>query len=155
MIFPPLEYLGNAYDNNSGCTNLFDLEQHDTNKPACFYSHVFIGEVECDNASAFAHCTNWLVKLTSVRQAGGRQRQRGKYHCTVDLRFDRFGISCMTTDNFCFYLQNRLIQASQTGGQRYSDTSPFSIPCFDFQAAEKRSSLLRQKSFILFVAAAI
>jgi len=37
----------------------------------------------------------------------------------------------MTTDNFCFYLQNRLIQASQTGGQWYSDTSPFSIPCFD------------------------
>jgi hypothetical protein len=34
----------------------------------------------------------------------------------------------MTTDNFCFYLQNRLIQTSQTGGQQYSDTSPFSIP---------------------------
>jgi len=34
----------------------------------------------------------------------------------------------MTTDNFCFYLPNRLIQTSQTGGQWYSDTSPFSIP---------------------------
>jgi hypothetical protein len=34
----------------------------------------------------------------------------------------------MTTDNFCFYLPNRLIQTSQTGGQHYSDTSPFSIP---------------------------
>jgi hypothetical protein len=34
----------------------------------------------------------------------------------------------MTTDNFCFYFQNRLIQTSQTGGQQYSDTSPFSIP---------------------------
>jgi hypothetical protein len=34
----------------------------------------------------------------------------------------------MKADNFCFYLQNRLIQTSQTGGQRYSDTSPFSIP---------------------------
>jgi len=34
----------------------------------------------------------------------------------------------MTTDNFCIYLQNRLIQTSQTGGQLYSDTSPFSIP---------------------------
>ncbi len=33
----------------------------------------------------------------------------------------------MTTDNFRFYLQNRLIQTSQTGGQRYSDTSAFSI----------------------------
>ncbi len=53
----------------------------------------------------------------------------GEYHCTIDLLFDWFGISCMTTDNFCFYLQNRLIQTSQTGGQWYSDTSPFSIPC--------------------------
>jgi hypothetical protein len=35
----------------------------------------------------------------------------------------------MTANNFCFYLQNRLIQTSQTGGQWYSDTSPFSIPC--------------------------
>jgi hypothetical protein len=35
----------------------------------------------------------------------------------------------MTTDNFCFYFQNRLIQTSQTGGQQYSDTFPFSIPC--------------------------
>ncbi len=34
---------------------------------------------------------------------------------------------CMTTDNFCFYLQNRLIQTSQTGGQWYNDTSPFSF----------------------------
>jgi hypothetical protein len=30
---------------------------------------------------------------------------------------------------FVFYLQNRLIQTSQSGGQRYSDTSPFSILC--------------------------
>jgi hypothetical protein len=35
----------------------------------------------------------------------------------------------MTTDNFCFYLQNRLIQTSQARGQQYSDTSPLSIPC--------------------------
>jgi hypothetical protein len=34
----------------------------------------------------------------------------------------------MTTDNLCFYLQNRLIQISQTGGEWYSDTYPFSIP---------------------------
>ncbi len=31
----------------------------------------------------------------------------------------------MATDNFYFHLQNRLIQTSQTGGQQYSDTSPF------------------------------
>jgi len=40
-------------------------------------------------------------------------------------------ISVMTTDKFCFYLQNRLVQTSQTGGQQYSDTSPFSIPWWD------------------------
>jgi hypothetical protein len=34
----------------------------------------------------------------------------------------------MTTDIFCLYLQNRLIQTGQTGGQWYSDASPFSIP---------------------------
>jgi len=34
----------------------------------------------------------------------------------------------MKTDNFCFYLQNRLIQTSQAGGQWYSDTSLFSSP---------------------------
>jgi len=53
---------------------------------------------------------------------------KGEYHCTVDLLFDWFGISCMITDNFCFYLQNRLSQTSQTGGQQYSDTYPFSFP---------------------------
>jgi len=49
----------------------------------------------------------------------------GTYYCTIDLLFE---IGCMTTDNFCFYVQNRLIQTSQTGGQWYNDTSPFSIP---------------------------
>ncbi len=52
------------------------------------------------------------------------------YHYTVDLLFDWFGISCMTIDNFCFYLQSRLIQAGQTRGQLYSDTSSFSVPCY-------------------------
>jgi len=33
-------------------------------------------------------------------------------------------------------LQNRLIQTSQTGGQRYSDTSPFSIPCLGLLSAQ-------------------
>jgi len=50
---------------------------------------------------------------------------KGEYHCTIDLPFDWFGISCMTTDNFFL---NRLIQTIQTGGQQYRDTSPFSIP---------------------------
>ena len=59
-----------------------------------------------------------------------RKYLMGKYQCMVDLLFDWFVISCMTTDIFCFYLQNRLIQTSRTGGQQYSDTSPFSIPWY-------------------------
>jgi len=47
---------------------------------------------------------------------------------TVDLLFDWFGITCLRTNNFGFYLPNRLIQTSQTGGEQYSDTSPFSVP---------------------------
>ncbi len=46
----------------------------------------------------------------------------------------------MTTNNFCFYLQNRLIQTGQTGGQQYSDTPPSSIPWFSlhhFKAGHK------------------
>jgi hypothetical protein len=58
---------------------------------------------------------------------------KGKNHCTIDLLFDWFGISCMTTDNFCFYLQNRLIQTNQTRGQWYSDTSHFSIPWLELK----------------------
>jgi hypothetical protein len=84
---------------------------------------------------------------------------KGKYHCTVDLLFDWFGISCMTTDNFCFYLQNRLIQTSQTGGQWYSDTSPFSIPCLKCHVAlvltlkptrEKQNILVAPAIFLFF-----
>ncbi len=67
-----------------------------------------------------------------------REYKRGKYHCTIDLLFDWFEISSMTTDNFCFYLQNRLIQTSQAGGQWYSDTSHFSIPCAQYFYAECR-----------------
>jgi hypothetical protein len=46
----------------------------------------------------------------------------------------------MTTDNFCFYLQNRLIHTSQIGGQWYSDTSPFSIPWRVILALDLRKS---------------
>jgi hypothetical protein len=45
---------------------------------------------------------------------------------TVPLTSSLTGLE--SADNFCFYLQNRLIQTSQTVGQQYSDTSPFSIP---------------------------
>ncbi len=66
----------------------------------------------------------WLIVFHCCKQ----EYQRVKYHYTVDLLFDSFGISCMTTDNIYFYLQNRLIQPTLTGGQSYSPPSPFSIP---------------------------
>ncbi len=62
-----------------------------------------------------------------------REYKRGKCHLYRWPPVDWFGISCMTTDNFCFYLQNRLIQTSLTGGQWYSDTCPFSIPCLYYK----------------------
>jgi hypothetical protein len=59
--------------------------------------------------------------------------------------------SCLTglesaIDNFCFHMQNKLIQTSQTGGQWYSDTSPFSFSlnkrtsllCYSFKEKEKK-----------------
>jgi hypothetical protein len=74
-------------------------------------------------------CNFDFVEISFPMKCSSREYYRGKYHCTIDLLFDWFGISCMTTDNFC-YLQNRLIQTCQAGGQWYSDTSPFSIPWF-------------------------
>jgi hypothetical protein len=73
-------------------------------------------------------CVSRLVSSRWMLLSPSREYQWGKYHNTIDLLFDWFGISFMTTDNLCFYLQNRLIQTSQTGGQWYSDTSFFIIP---------------------------
>jgi hypothetical protein len=57
----------------------------------------------------------------------------------------------MTTGNFCFYLQNRLIQTSKTGGQWYSDTSHFSIPWPNSQMlswAEKGSAVTNALAYL-------
>jgi len=51
-----------------------------------------------------------------------------KYHCTVDLLFNYFGLVCFANKNKNCRLSYSWFQTSQTGGQRYSDTSPFSIP---------------------------
>jgi hypothetical protein len=55
----------------------------------------------------------------------------------------------MTTDNFCFYLSNRLFQTSQTGGQLYSETSPFSIPWANTLAYYDTATITAVKSFIV------
>ena len=86
-----------------------------------------------------------------IGQGTGNTKGGEEYHCTVDLLFDWFGISSMRTDNFRFYLQDRLIQTSQTGGQWNSDTSPFSTPCMNnpqFIAASETKK--RKLSFISF-----
>ncbi len=80
----------------------------------------------------FAFDQIWVWFNMNLFDNLSKEYLKGKYHCTVDLLFDWFGISCMTTNNFCFYSQNRLIQTCQTGGQRYNETSPFSIPWFKF-----------------------
>ncbi len=55
--------------------------------------------------------------------------KRGEHHCTVDLLFDWFGLVCFANNNKNCQLSYSLFQTSQTGGQQYSNTSPFSIPC--------------------------
>jgi len=47
---------------------------------------------------------------------------------TVPLTSCLTGLDSAVWQLTFFYLQNRLIQTSKTGGQWYSDTSPFSIP---------------------------
>ena len=49
---------------------------------------------------------------------------KGKYHCIVDLLFDRFGNVCPCSKKFSAPSTNTHFQTSQTGGQPYSDTSP-------------------------------
>ncbi len=48
---------------------------------------------------------------------------------------------------FLFYFQNRLIQTSETGGQWYSDTSPFSIPWFILPRAKGQGLKTRPRFY--------
>jgi hypothetical protein len=50
-------------------------------------------------------------------------------HCTIDLLFVWFGLVCFANQNKNCQLSYSWFKTSQTGGQRYSDTYPFSIPC--------------------------
>jgi hypothetical protein len=50
------------------------------------------------------------------------------YHCTIDLLIDLFGLVCFSNKNKNCQLSYSWFQTSHTGGQQYSDTSPFSIP---------------------------
>jgi hypothetical protein len=61
-----------------------------------------------------------------------REYYRRKYRCTVDLLFDQFGWVSFANKNKNRQLSYSLFQTSQTGGQQYSDTSPFSVPCSNY-----------------------
>ena len=50
---------------------------------------------------------------------------KNKYHCNTDLLFILFGFSCLVMLNKQQYYLFGQIQTSQTGGQPYSDTSPY------------------------------
>jgi hypothetical protein len=60
-----------------------------------------------------------------------REYLRGKYHCTIDLLFDWFGLTCFANKNKNCHLSYSCFETSQTGVQWYSDSSPFSIPWLD------------------------
>ncbi len=92
-----------------------------------------------DLSSFFLACLILVDKVRSLPRECGVTSCSGRHWAyltsyqpeklTMDKHSSLF-CRCMTTDNFCFNLQNRMIQTSQTGGQWYSDTSPFSIIWF-------------------------
>ncbi len=65
-----------------------------------------------------------------------REYWKGKYYCTIDLLFDWFGLVCFANKNKNCQLSYSWFQTSKTGGQRYSDTSPFSIPWVSFRSPQ-------------------
>jgi hypothetical protein len=77
---------------------------------------------ECHSAEC--HCTQCCGTLEELK--GVHETLMPKAGNTKGGSITLPLTSCLTglesTDNFCFYLPNRLIQTSQTGGQRYSDT---------------------------------
>ena len=94
----------------SGKSEIFSSLALKTGLPVISYDSGIVFTIFQFHHNPWMGPTSW-----SVCQC--REFYRGKYHCTVHLMFDWFGITCMTTDNFCFYLQNRLVQTSQTRGQ--------------------------------------
>jgi hypothetical protein len=66
---------------------------------------------------ALAHYYGLVFNIGRAGNTNGGSITVPLTSCLIDLE-----------SNFCFYLPNRLIQTSQTGGQWYSDTPLFCIP---------------------------
>ena len=56
---------------------------------------------------------------------------KGKYNCTADLLFDSFGFKQSSEFVFIQHKEISLIKTNKTGGQLYSNTSPYKVSeCF-------------------------
>ncbi len=75
--------------------------------------------ISLNQKSSNVYCSDWWMSYQGIK--------KGKYHCTIDLLFDWFGLICFANKNINCQLSYNWFQTSQTGGQWYSDTSPFSI----------------------------
>jgi hypothetical protein len=73
------------------------------------------------------HYNDIKSKYTRNHDTQHREYYRGKYHCTIDLLFDWFGLVCFVNKNKNCQESYSWFQTIQKGGQQYSDTSPFSI----------------------------
>jgi hypothetical protein len=84
------------------------------------------------------------VKRSSLFWPRGKSgnTKGGKYHCTIDLLFDWFGLVCFANKNNNCQLSYSSFQTSQTEGQQYSDTSPFSIPCINLFQSNYLSNIV-------------
>jgi hypothetical protein len=68
---------------------------------------------------------------------------------TVDLLFDWFGLVCFAIKNKNCQLSNSWFQTSQTGGQQYNNTSPFSITWLSpYQLGGARLVLVGSQRFV-------
>jgi hypothetical protein len=72
----------------------------------------------------------WLFNQTRYNVCFDREYLRGKYHCTVDLLFDWFGLVCFENKKQKLSVVIQLLPNQSRGGQQYSDTSFFSYPWF-------------------------
>ncbi len=88
--------------------------------PLAFKGIVLLSQMQNDIKKGFLVCCAVDCYI--------REYWRGKYQCTIDLLFDWFGLVCFTNRNKNFQLSYSRFQTSQTEGQQYCDTFPFSIP---------------------------
>jgi hypothetical protein len=99
--------------------------------PTMILTHIYNYPTSRKTTCSFSHLiiypTAFMLTWTNT-DCPIREYWRGKYHCTIDLLFDLLGLACFANKNKNFQLSYTWFQTSQTGGQWYSDTSPFSIP---------------------------